>query len=379
MIVSNPASGASGDGEGLDMAAISSLAGGQRMVEGEVRAKLFTGTIRKGELTGTRVSLKAYPPASQAQYADIMAANELKAHSSLQTPDGEPPENVAKLLGGFVVKDGAGTGEQWLVFRAGLDGTATLEEYAKVAAEATSTKGTVGEGEFWDRFDYSRALRRRQVFLLRAIRGAMQGLASMHSRGWLHQSLGPQSVLLSTTEERDAARLNARLRDLAFAVKCSNEALMGGPTLADLWEAGKKMDAERDDPANVLSESLWQRARSEGAVTTSEQRNFGIADDIYSAGLLLAYACFVPLSEMGSVDGPTLLRLLETTFRDDFEGFREYATADDRWSDAVDFLNIGKGAGWELLEAMLAPDWRKRPTAESCLKHPFLTGEAYDM
>lgn len=37
-----------------------------------------------------------------------------------------------------------------------------------------------------------------------------------------------------------------------------------------------------------------------------ERRNFGIADDIYAAGLLLAYMCFLPFCEPGSVDGPSL-------------------------------------------------------------------------
>lgn len=48
-----------------------------------------------------------------------------------------------------------------------------------------------------------------------------------------------------------------------------------------------------------------------------ECKAFGIADDIYAGGLLLAYMVFVPFCEMGSIDGPSLQRLLETTFRFD--------------------------------------------------------------
>lgn len=116
----------------------------------------------------------------------------------------------------------------------------------------------------------------------------------------------------------------------------------------------------------------------EGAQDELALRNFGFADDVYSAGLLLAYMAFVPLAEPGSIDGPSLQRLLESTFRLDVPAVREYADADERWARAVAFLERGNGAGWDLLGAMLNPNWRLRPTAESCLKHPFLTGEVLD-
>ena len=57
-----------------------------------------------------------------------------------------------------------------------------------------------------------------------------------------------------------------------------------------------------------LADNLWERAREAGAWTALERRNFGIADDIYAAGLLLAYLCFVPFCEPGSIDGPSLQR-----------------------------------------------------------------------
>ena len=41
-------------------------------------------------------------------------------------------------------------------------------------------------------------------------------------------------------------------------------------------------------------------------MTEIERRNFGIADDVYAAGLLVAYMAFVPFSEPGSIDGPSL-------------------------------------------------------------------------
>jgi hypothetical protein len=76
------------------------------------------------------------------------------------------------------------------------DGKVTAADYAKMAAEATTEGRAVGEWDFWDRFDKSRPIQRRLVFITKLLRGAFQGLAFMHSRGRLHQSLGPASVVL---------------------------------------------------------------------------------------------------------------------------------------------------------------------------------------
>ena len=72
----------------------------------------------------------------------------------------------------------------------------------------------------------------------------------------------------------------------------------------------------------AFSDGLWRRAKNAGAYTVGERRNFGISDDIYSAGLMMATLIFVALSEPGSVDGPTLQRLIEITFRLDFDAIR---------------------------------------------------------
>lgn len=55
-------------------------------------------------------------------------------------------------------------------------------------------------------------------------------------------------------------------------------------------------------------------------------------------------------------------------------GCRDYADADENWTDAVAFLDAADGAGWGLLSAMMNPKWELRPTAGSCLMHPFLKG-----
>ena len=57
-----------------------------------------------------------------------------------------------------------------------------------------------------------------------------------------------------------------------------------------------------------LAAGLWRRAEQEGARTEVERRNYGIADDVYAAGLLLAFMAFVPFAEAGSIDAPSLQR-----------------------------------------------------------------------
>lgn len=68
-----------------------------------------------------------------------------------------------------------------------------------------------------------------------------------------------------------------------------------------------------------------------------------------------------------------MCRLFENTFQLDVLSARDFCEADDRWAKAVQVLDTNAKAGWELLAAMLNPDWRLRPTAQSCLVHRFLT------
>eukprot|EP00249_Psilotum_nudum_P020852 c27875_g1_i5 orf=553-1458(+) len=298
-----------------------------------------------------------------------MAANELASHAILQdAPEIEMCPNLSVLLGGFQTK----TGEQWLVFRD--DGQSTAADYAKAASKATAEGKAIGEWDFWDFFDHNRPLKRRHLFIIKLLRGVFTGLTYMHARGRLHQSLGPASVVINTMEERDAYFLQAQLRDLAFSVDVSDKTIFQGRDAGFVWKGQSIEDLAVESGSTALSKGLWKRAMAAGATMPLERKTFGIADDIYAAGLLFAYMIFVPLSQTGSIDGPSLQRLFETTFRLDLQAAREYCLADDRWSEAVKFLDLGDGCGWELLQAMLNPDYRQRPIAEAVLNHRFMTG-----
>lgn len=66
----------------------------------------------------------------------------------------------------------------------------------------------------------------------------------MHRRERVHQKLEPRNVVLSSPDELRPELLQAQLQDLALAADISDVALLGGATLAELWQ-GKR---ERSDP-----------------------------------------------------------------------------------------------------------------------------------
>lgn len=66
----------------------------------------------------------------------------------------------------------------------------------------------------------------------------------MHRREKIHQKLEPRNVLLLAEHQESPELLRVQLQDLALSTDISDAALLGGATLAELWQ-GKK---ERDDP-----------------------------------------------------------------------------------------------------------------------------------
>ncbi|KAL0299825.1 UNVERIFIED_CONTAM: hypothetical protein Sradi_6642300 [Sesamum radiatum] len=323
----------------------------QDVGEGSVKIRLYEGRIAQGPLRGTPIIFKVYPGQQVGGLeADLMASNELGAHASLQSNSKAMAcQNIQILLGGFETK----TGEQWLAFR--NDGKYTAADYAKVSSEKISRDSDVGGLKLWNPFEKDETIKRRRYFVTKLLQGAIRGLAYMHDHDLLHQSLGPASVVLNTMVEKDAAYLVPRLRDLAFSVDIRYSELEGGSS-------------------RLLSEGLWRRASAAGAFTPMEKRAFGIADDIYEAGLLIAYMAFVPFCEAGVMDSLSLRRLMENTFQLDVEAMREYCIADERLGEAVKFMDVGKGAGWELVQAMMKRDYRERPIAEAVLNHRFMGG-----
>ena len=62
------------------------------------------------------------------------------------------------------------------------------------------------------RLDANRPVVRRQQYVRVVFVQALQGLHFLHSQNILHQSLGANSVLVSSTSEQDVATLSVRLQ-----------------------------------------------------------------------------------------------------------------------------------------------------------------------
>ncbi|KAH9728131.1 protein kinase domain-containing protein [Citrus sinensis] len=284
--------------------------GVQDVGEGSVKIRLYEGRIAQGPLKGTSVMFKVYP----GQRTGGIEADMMAANEL--NAHAFLQSSSKGLCQNLVVLVGGfetKTGEQWLAFRS--DGKYSAADYAKLTSEKISKNHSAGESS-WNRFEKEQILKRRRYFVIKLFQGAMSGLAYMHDHDRLHQSLGPSSVILKyvvafTIVEKDAAYLVPRLRDLSFSVDISFQNL--------------------EEDAGTFSEGLWRRAAGAGAFTPMEKRAFGIADDMY-------------------------------------------CLADDRLLEAVKFLDLGEGAGWELLQAMLNPDFRQRPIAEAVINHRFTAG-----
>ncbi|KAJ4746426.1 Protein kinase superfamily protein [Rhynchospora pubera] len=221
----------------------------QNVGEGQVKIRIYEGRVIQGRLQGTNVLFKVYPGRiTGGTESDLMAANELGSHASLQEDPRNICENIQFLLGAFETI----TGEQWLAFR--NDGKFSAADYAKFASENIS-KGLSNSSPI---FGLGQNWKARRYFVIKLLNGAMNGLAYMHENDRLHQSLGPSSVVMNTVIERDEAVLVPRLRDLAFSVDIRYSAIGDGH----------------------LSQDLWHRATSAGAFAPFEKRAFAIADDM---------------------------------------------------------------------------------------------------
>ncbi|KAK8926246.1 hypothetical protein KSP39_PZI018949 [Platanthera zijinensis] len=184
----------------------------QDVGEGKVKIRLYEGRVVQGSLKGSRVIFKVYPGRRACGIeADMMAANELNCHTSLQNDSENVCDNIQILLGGFETR----TGEQWLAFR--NDGAYTAADYAKVASKRISTDLANSKQSIWA-FNGEGKLKRQRFFIIKLLNRAINGLAFMHDHDRLHQSIGPASVVLNTISEGEAVYLVPRLRDLAFSV-----------------------------------------------------------------------------------------------------------------------------------------------------------------
>jgi len=321
--------------------------------------RIYTGEITAGEHKDSEVILKEYPYIQGESFSEL-AKNEIRAHEKVQRSEG--CANICLLLGTYEGR----IGEQWLVF----DSSSIYP--VSYWAELASKKGLNKQNwSLLNLLDPEIDFHRRQAFIFSIIKGAIKGMAGLHKLDILHTNISPDSVVLSTVDEKQGSSLQVKLRELSFSVSVTEASLRGGGTLAELWEADKGQD-QSIDIREEHEKDLWRRATKNGCTNYFQKKNFGIADDIYQMGLLVLFVLFKSASNPEtSLDMLTLKRYVEITFSGNIkEEFRDFMKADQEFAATIEWLD--EHDGWGLIEAMLHQDWKQRPTADSCLMHPFL-------
>ena len=255
-------SGAAADAvgqRGLETASVSAA---------RVRVGLFYGQLTgRSSQAGTRVLVKAYCPDGQppwaeevdaggteaeqsdaaslnralasgqksgASLAEALALNEFAAHSRLQLAQGfgdTEQRGVVRLLGRTVdvTEDGSPIvlmafpwrGEQ---VRMALP-TALPPTLASWAARRE--QGGTEAQRLWPGVPL-RAAQQRGKFIREALRGALVGLETLHSRGLLHQALSPSAILISSEDDRKGEAVKAQLEtDVAHDRVAGSETTVG--------------------------------------------------------------------------------------------------------------------------------------------------------
>lgn len=218
----------------------------------------------------------------------------------------------------------------WLAFRYGEHGTATLLDFqaAHVAARQTAAK------EEWLRRtgsttdDYRKNLKSVFSILMpfervpidpavpwanyvrAAMRGSLEALASVHSRGVAHGSLSGACLLVNTVAVEEAAALRVQLYNFGYAGLPLLEAAGSGAALQELQ---------------------------------------GFREDLFNLGLAFSELLFPEMAQAGT----DFRRVIVDVYGCNMSAVAEFVQEEEPWGVAL--LSERQGAGWELLRALLAP------------------------
>jgi len=185
-----------------------------------ISVRLFQGELFGGE----KVLLKEY-----LSCAREIGENELSMYTLLCDDGKENPVQLGSLLGHMqsdssfdsaVFRDNwsrsipstppPASGNLWLVFR--WEGLATVGAFPRVPQPRP-----------WLDLTGGRQMRDARAKYLMVLTGrCLQVLAYLHGKGVVHRSLGPSSLLLSTSQQDEAERLTVSLIDLGFAASASS-------------------------------------------------------------------------------------------------------------------------------------------------------------
>lgn len=237
-----------------------------------------------------------------------------------------------------------------------------------------------------------RAAQQRGRFVRAALRGALEGLRTLHSCGLVHQNLSPAAVALSTDDCRKGEGVTSTLQGLeaardARSLYCAFHVNAAGDALTRAGQAYEAGDALDPLELGLAERALRSTLRP---ADPDERARYGVADDMREFGVLVLASFLIPNAPAGATDTLRLRSLLDGAFASadgdgmrtngvDVAALRAYLEADDGLCDAgcgvggARLLDAGgdDGSGWDLLAKLLACDWQDRPTAEEALRHPF--------
>ena len=169
--------------------------------EDEVAAtvRIYTGEILQGAYKGTEVILKEYPYVPGVSFAEL-AKNEVRAHTRIKALEDEEGKesNVCSLLGTYAGR----LGETWLVFSS--DCIYPVSYWTELARKSNPAGGKKQQ-QGWSLLNWidpDIEWHRRQAFVFTIVREALQGLATLHRANVLHCNVCPDSVVLSTVDEK---------------------------------------------------------------------------------------------------------------------------------------------------------------------------------
>lgn len=307
----------------------------------------YTGTFYSGMpfQDPVVVLIKEYLPGAKA-----VACNELQVLKHLagmpettmkwQTAAAAlaPSPPVVRLLGYFLAGQTKQASELlqgeeaedaiWVVLK--WEGLAPLALYPS----AQQTSG-IGLGRLFGAADSSMSDRAR---MLRAIaRGALQALAYCHEAGVVHGALGSGSVMLSTFDDRSAARLIVKLDNFGFARKVS------------VPREGQRA-SKGGDPAALYPQPA-------PLATDDTPLALGQRDDLRALAVVLLECIVSALALNGPsqlTNAESLQRLLGEVFVWGVDDFRQYCQDEPDWQAAVELLSQDDGAGWQLLQELVS-------------------------
>lgn len=359
-----------------------------------------------------RLSLEASLDSDGTSLAEALALNEWAAHSRVQGTlaargvsfDDVEKRGLSRLIGRSIPE--AAAGEPALILHVfpwrGEQVRMALPTKLPPTLGGWAEQRRRGETEgqkLWDGSVPRRAAQARSRFVRSALRGALVGLGSLHAAGLVHQSLSPSAILLSTDDDRKSEAgnsLKSWLTELSFCRDARSLCLAyrTGPE-------GEQLPIY-DDVLDPLELGLAQRTlrRTVRPGDLEERAAFARADEMREFGLLMleSFVLFNAPPGAEAVLSPLRLRsLIDATFTladedgftsdgVDIAGLRAYLDAEDGLRvgevGGVEMLSkIGKTtttspaevgtSGWDLIQWMMRPDWKERPTVDEALAHPF--------